>query len=152
MLKLLLIFFILLFSLFFSSSSSLNLSLTLNSTSVEWEEPVNASGYATIDGIPWQVNVSVRLNEKEVCFVQTNTNGFYSCSFSVDEIDDFSVVAYAVNGSTIVARSNEVLLHVIYFYGSKKETKRIASIEFPLIIQDLNGKIHKVKAYLKIWS
>jgi hypothetical protein len=113
---------------------------------------VNASGYATIDNNPWQGNVSVRLNGKEVCFVRTNLNGFYSCSFSVDEIGNFNVIAYAVNDSTIVAKSNEVLLRVIYFYGSKKETKRIASIWLPLIIQDLNGKIHKVKAYLKVWG
>jgi hypothetical protein len=105
-----------------------------------------------IDNNPWQGNVSVRLNGKEVCFVQTNINGFYSCSFSVDEIGNFNVIAYAVNDSTILAKSNEVLLSVIYFYGSKKETKRIASIGFPLIIQDLNGKIHKVKAYLKVWG
>ena len=144
---LLLLFFLTILSL--SLAQSLQISLSLNITIAEWKEAINASGYVKdLAGNPVIANVSVRVNEEEKCFVQTDSNGFYSCEFfAPSQIGNYKVIAW-VNGE----KSNEVELKVIYSYGSTKFFKNVISIYFPLLIQDLNGKVHKVNVNLRVWG
>jgi hypothetical protein len=138
--------------LLLGKSYPVKVSLALNSTEVEWNESVNASGYIKFGESPWVGNVSIQLEGKEVCNSTTNSDGFYSCVlFAPREIGEFFVVAYAKNDSTIVGESNKVLLSVIYRYGGIPR-KNIATVSFPLLLQDLNGKIHRVVVYLKVWE
>lgn len=115
---------------------------------------MNASGTAeTSEGDPFQGNVSVKLGGEERCSTDTNSQGFYNCTFQApSEINDFSIQSYAIQDGTVVSKSGTTELSVIYSYGGQNPVGEVSSLELPLLIQDLNGKIHKVKVNLKIWG
>ena len=150
---LLLIFLSLIIFLISGHSASVELSLTLNATEVEWNKTLNASGNANyLNGTPFNGEIQVKINGKNAC--KTNaSNGFYSCLFNSPlEINEFEVKAYAIENSSTIGESNVVNLKVKYFYGSTKPTKNVAVLELPMLIQNPTGRIGIVKVNLKIWK
>ena len=133
-------------------SQQVKLELQLSPSMAEWNETINASGWVRQDGAAWVGNVSVKLEQEEVCLVQTNSEGFYSCNFSAPlELGTYSVKAFALQDSQVVA-SDEAQLRVRFFYGSEKLFKEVASLEVPGLLQDLSGRVHLVKVFLRVWG
>jgi len=136
----------------FVSASSVSVTLSLNTTTPQWDEAVNASGYATVGGNPWQGNITVKVDGSYACSANTSNTGFYNCSFTAPvDLGRHTAQAIALSSGQELGASSPVSFWVVYRYGSEKEYGSVASITFPAIIQQMSGKIDMVLVTLKIW-
>lgn len=135
----------------FSTSQSVIVTLNLNVTEVEWNETVGANGSAQYaNGTAFVGEIRVKIDDATAC--TASANGSYNCSFNAPlEVNTFSVRAYAIEDGSQVGSSNEVKLEVYYFYGSKKVTRNVAVLGFPMLMQHPTGRIGIVRVNLKVW-
>jgi len=144
----------LLFWLLFSLvvGSSVSVSLQLNTTTPEWGQVLNASGFVKDSlGNGWQGNVTVKVDGKYACSTNSSSTGFYNCTFTApDDLGIHVARAYALDNG-VVGESSPVNFWTVYTYGSEKEYGSVAAISFPVLIQQISGKISVVTATLKIW-
>ena len=143
------IIFLILFSLAYEiKSDPYQINITLSPSVVWWNDTVNASGY-TFSNTWVQVNSS----GTTICNLTSNTNGFYSCLFNAPlELGEYNYITYALDSSGSILAQDSTNLTVKVVYGGTKATKNIDTMNFPILIQDVNGKIHRVNVYLKVWG
>ena len=135
-----------------ATASSVSVSLQLNTTTPEWNQAVNASGYARDAlGKPWQGNITVDVDGSYACSTNSSTTGFYNCTFiTPEDLGQHQARAFALSGS-IVGESSPVTFWTTYSYGSEKEYGTVAAVSFPVLVQQISGRISTVIATLDIW-
>jgi len=149
----LLFFFVLILLICLASASSVEISLNLDKTRVDWDEIINASGYAknSSTGGPWSGTIKIFLDSKEVCSATSDSNGFFNCTFSSREIGEHLVQAYALSDSSIIGKSDEKKISIYFGYGNEKTYGSVASLVFPMLIQQVSGNVSLVFVNLKVW-
>jgi hypothetical protein len=129
--------------------------ISLNDSSVWWNDTVNASGFATYSsGNPISGTVSVTLDETVHSCPSTNAaTGFWNCTFKAPaELGAFTALVTVTN-STGSSFTNSTTLNVLAGYGQiAVGTVDRVVFELPMIMQDLNGDITKVWARVKVWK
>jgi hypothetical protein len=148
-----LLIFSVLFSLFLLevSASSLSSTLELNATKVWWNDSVLASGYMVRDGQPANGTLNLFIDGQAYCSNVQITNGNWNCTFYAPaEIKTYLVT---INYTDDLGNSgiNTTALTVSPFYGKVPTRGFVSILEQYAMIQDLNGKIKRVRLSLAVW-
>jgi hypothetical protein len=141
--------FIVLYQTIVVSDSETNINITLNSSSIWWEDDIQASGtlYNSSGGIPNE-NVNVTLDGVIKCSVTTDSNGHYNCDFTApNELGNYKVNATSENASVLT------ILQVRPSYGELPiGTIDRVVYEQPYLMQDKSGKIKIIQVKVTIYK
>jgi uncharacterized membrane protein len=132
-------------------TSSLSSTLELNATKVWWNDSVLARGYMTRNGQPANGTLNLLINNQVYCSNVQIINGNWNCTFYAPlEIKTYTVT---INYTDDLGNpgSNSTTLTVSPFYGKAPTRGFISILEQYVMIQDLNGKIKRVKLSLAVW-
>jgi len=133
------------------TSSSVSSTLQLNATKVWWNDSVLASGYMTRNNQPANGTLNLFIGSQAYCSNVQIINGNWNCTFYAPlEIKSYTVT---VNYTDDLGNpgSNTTALTVSPFYGKVPTRGFISILEQYVMIQDLNGKIKRVKLSLAVW-
>ena len=125
--------------------------LQLNATRVWWNDSVLASGYITRNYQPANGTLNLFIGGQAYCSNVQIINGNWNCTFYAPlEIKSYTVT---VNYTDDLGNpgSNTTALTVSPFYGKAPTRGFISILEQYVMIQDLNGKIKRVKLSLAVW-
>jgi len=132
-------------------TSSVSSTLQLNATKVWWNDSVLARGYMTRNGQPANGTLNLLINNQAYCSNVQIINGNWNCTFYAPlEIKTYTVT---INYTDDLGNpgSNSTTLTVSPFYGKAPTRGFISILEQYVMIQDLNGKIKRVKLSLAVW-
>ena len=133
------------------TSSSVSSTLELNATKVWWNDSVLASGYMTRNGQPANGTLNLFIGSQAYCSNVQVINGNWNCTFyAPSEIKSYTVTANYTDDLGNPG-SNTTALTVSPFYGKRPTRGTISIIEQYVMIQDLNGRIKRVKLLLAVW-
>jgi len=133
------------------TTSSLSSTLKLNTTKVWWNDSILASGYMTRNGQPANGTLNLFINNQVYCSNVEIINGNWDCTFYAPlEIKTYTV---SINYTDDLGNpgSNTTTLTVSPFYGKAPTRGFVSILEQYVMVQDLNGKIKRVKLSLAVW-
>jgi hypothetical protein len=137
--------------------------LSLNSTEVWWNDPVNISIQATKAGSPIvnaSVNVSINTTTDNLLCSKTNatdSNGGYSCVFTApNSVGDYNITASIYNPDDGLTYTSSTTLKVkVWFGGTKTERSYAGSVgcyNVPTIMVNPDGSLKKVNVNVCAWK
>jgi uncharacterized membrane protein len=132
-------------------TSSVSSTLQLNATKVWWNDSVLASGYMTRNNQPANGTLNLFISSQAYCSNVQVINGIWNCTFYAPvEIKNHTI---AINYTDDLGNSgsNTTTLSVSPFYGKAPTRGFISILEQYVMIQDLNGKIKRIKLSLAVW-
>lgn len=143
----------LLFVVYSFASNTGNIYISLNVSTVWWNDSVSLGGSANYtDGRPISSSdVAVKLDGTTYCTTQTDSNGLWNCNFRAPlELGTYTLMVNITN--TTHSFSNSTTLSVKLNYGETPigQTERVV-YEQPMLIQEPSGKVRIVWARVKIW-
>jgi hypothetical protein len=133
------------------TSSSVSSTLQMNATKVWWNDSVLASGYTVRNSQPANGTLNLFIGSQAYCSNVQVINGNWNCTFYTPlEIKSYTVTANYTDDLGNPG-SNTTALTVSPFYGKRPTRGTISIIEQYVMIQDLNGRIKRVKLLLAVW-
>lgn len=134
---------------------TLNLTLNLNATKVSWNDGIKVYGKATRSGLPLDSsNVTIMLDNKVYCFLQTNSSGDYECSFTVPKkrIANYNITANVVDKDTLDDMTIWKTLKTYLYYGYQISNNDMGCYETPRVIQNPDGTVDIVMVNVCVWK
>ncbi|MEM5799085.1 MAG: hypothetical protein QXZ43_00220 [Candidatus Aenigmatarchaeota archaeon] len=156
--KCIVLFLILLFVFFLKNSfsfGSLEISINLNSSKIEWNNGLKVWGKSTKNGNPLQnADVYVSIDNKLYCQTQTNSSGDYVCEFKIERnrIGKLIVSAKAINPNDLEEKTAYSTINVFLGFGFEERGKNIFCEERKKLIQNLDGTIEEANVRMCVWK
>ncbi|MFH8080403.1 MAG: hypothetical protein QXO84_00780 [Candidatus Aenigmatarchaeota archaeon] len=120
-----------------SFSQDIDVTLYLNSSRIELDNGINVRGIVTENGEPQQSTVYVKVDDKIVCIIFTNSSGIYECSFSLNKVGKFQIFVTAITSSHAKTVSKEISTFISF--GEK--IKEVYCKQKAVLIQNIDGSI-----------
>lgn len=137
------------------SFSSLDITLNLNSSRVQWYEGLKAWGQVKKNGSPLEnADVYVKINDKIYCQLKTNSFGYYECSFTIEKskIEILNVSATVIDPLTLESETAKHILKIYINFGHENKAKNILCDEKQRLIQNPDGSIDIAKINICVWK
>jgi len=153
-----LLIFLLLVPLLFSiaiAASPGTVTISLNSSEIWWNDPLNVSGIASY---PNQTGVAAgtvaaSIADKSYDCPATDANGNWYCVINAPQELGSYTLTVTITNSTSATFVNTTTVNVKASYGAVATgTGSRVVYETPLLMQQLNGAIKKVWVRVKVWK
>lgn len=143
----------LLFSLVFAASPG-TITISLNSSNIWWNDPLNASGIAKYPNQTGIASGSVTAAIAGVTYScpATTASGNWYCIFNAPkELGSFTLTITVANATATFENTTTVNVKASYGATAVGTGSRVV-YETPLLMQQLNGVIKKVWVRVKVWK
>ncbi|MEM5878689.1 MAG: hypothetical protein QXF12_07485 [Candidatus Aenigmatarchaeota archaeon] len=136
------------------SFGGLDITINSNSTKVEYGNDFKIYGRAFKAGIPFaNAPVTVELDGKTECNLNTNSSGEYECHIkSPKRIDNLNITATVFDHVNMKSKTTSIQVKTYISYGYEKDKSDVVCVERPKIIQNEDGTIDIVMFNLCLWK
>lgn len=129
--------------------------VSLNATKFWWDDGVNVSVSARRSAQEPISNseVIIKLNSVNKCAGTTNSEGEYSCVFSVPRaIGTYNITAQVTDSLTHLIYTDSTILNVRFEYGDVERGRNVGCYDTPQLIQNPDGSVKIVVVRVCVWE